>query len=204
VNGALDAEQLNMLELIWIQKLSEHVILTASAFDYRVTHLIDVVDDTSSEQLAYVNRDRAKAQGLEMSLQARPTTTSRGYLNYTFQRAVDDAGAGLTNSPRHMLKGGAAVDLPWHLTPAAELRYESSRLTIPGMRTDGFLIVNANLTFRPFPQERETRFLRDIELGVRIENAFNTRYAIPGGTEHVQSAIEQNGRTFIARLTTRF
>jgi outer membrane receptor for ferrienterochelin and colicins len=204
VNGALDAESLNMLELIWIQVLSDHVMFTASAFDYNVTHLIDAVEDTSANQLAYVNRDRADAHGVELSLQARPSTRSRGYLNYTYQRAVDAAGGGLTNSPRHMLKAGAAVDLPWRVTPAGEVRYESSRLTLLGNRTDGFLLANLNLTAHPLAREGRTGFLHDIEVGFRVENLFNTRYSHPGGTEHVQSAIEQNGRTFIARLTTRF
>ena len=204
VNGALDAESLNMLELIWIQMLSDHLIFTASAFDYNVSHLIDAVEDTNANQLAYVNRDRADAHGLEFSLQARPSSWSRGYLNYTYQRAVDAAGDRLTNSPRHMLKAGAAVDLPWRVTPALEMRYESSRLTLLGNRTDGFLLANLNLTARPLARGGKSDFLHDVELGLRIENLFDTRYAHPGGTEHVQAAIEQNGRTFIARLTTRF
>ena len=42
------------------------------------------------------------------------------------------------------------------------------------------------------------------ELEFRISNLFNTRYAYPGGVEHLQPAIGQDGRTFIVRLTTRF
>ena len=48
------------------------------------------------------------------------------------------------------------------------------------------------------------RMLSGLELGFRIENIFNTRYANPGSIEHLESSIEQNGRTFVVRLTSRF
>ena len=43
-----------------------------------------------------------------------------------------------------------------------------------------------------------------LELGFRVANMFNTRYAHPGGPEHLQTGIMQDGRTVSIRLTMRF
>jgi hypothetical protein len=86
-----------------------------------------------------------------------------------------------------------------------EFRYESSRTTPQGTTTDGFFLANGNLTLCPFAtRSRDGGLLSGVELGFRIENVFNTRYANPGSIEHLQSSIEQNGRTVVARLTSRF
>jgi len=90
-------------------------------------------------------------------------------------------------------------------TGALEFRYESSRITPQGTATDGFLVANSNLTLRPFGlASSQNGLLAGLELGFHIDNLFNTRYANPGSIEHLQSSIEQNGRTFIVRLTSRF
>ena len=205
LSSALKPERLSMLEFIWLERLNSRLMISGSVFHYRVEDLIDVVDDSTSTQLAYVNRDVAKASGIELTLDARPTRATRGYLNYTFQRAVGSGGQLLTNSPRHMLKGGLALDLTAQLGTALELRYESSRLTVFDTRTDGFVVANGNLNLRPFARKASGGdLLGGLELGIRVENILGTRYAYPGGTEHIQPSIEQNGRMFTARLTTRF
>ena len=67
------------------------------------------------------------------------------------------------------------------------------------------MIGNSNLTFRPFAiRPRANSLLTGLELGLHVANVFNKRYADPGSIEHQQSSIDQNGRTFMLRLTSRF
>jgi hypothetical protein len=37
-----------------------------------------------------------------------------------------------------------------------------------------------------------------------VNNVFNHSYSDPGGEEHVQRAIQQDGRTVLARLRVNF
>jgi outer membrane receptor for ferrienterochelin and colicin len=199
VNGELGPEKLEMFEAIWLQSLGKRYALSSSLFHYDVNHLIDAI-----QLYEYVNLNHVNAEGAEITLDARPTSGTRGYLNFTLQHAYE-AGLALTNSPTHMLKAGLGADLSRAATAAVEFRYESSRTTPQGTTTDGFLLANSNLTLRPFAtRTRDTGVWSGLELGLRIENLFNTRYANPGSIEHLQSSIEQNGRTFVMRLTSRF
>jgi outer membrane receptor protein involved in Fe transport len=41
-------------------------------------------------------------------------------------------------------------------------------------------------------------------LSLVVRNLLNTRYALPGGFEHLQDAIEQDGRTVSLQLRARW
>ena len=199
ISGNLGSEKLQMYEAIWLQTLGNGFALSSSLFYYRVHHLIDAV-----QLYEYVNLANVVAKGIEVSLDARPTQGTHGYVNYTFQH-VHLSGADMTNSPSHMLKAGLGADLFRLTTAAVELRYESSRITPQGTTTDGFVIGNANVTVRPFGNRGpDNNLVSGLELGLHVENLFNARYSNPGSIEHLQPTIEQNGRTFVVRLTSRF
>jgi outer membrane receptor for ferrienterochelin and colicins len=203
VTGPLQAETLDMFELIWMQRLSDRFMLTSSAYHYRAVNLIDVASD-DSVGLVYSNGAVAKATGLELTVDGRPTRGATTYLSYSAQFAVDAEAADsvnwLPNSPRHLIKAGFAADIASRATGAIELRYESARKTLSGARLDPFLIGDLNLTLRPFRGGARS----GTELGFRIANVFDTRYAHPGGPQHLETGIPQDGRAFIVRLTTRF
>jgi iron complex outermembrane receptor protein len=199
ISGPLGAEKLQMYEAIWLQTLGNGFALSTSVFYYRVHHLIDAL-----QLYEYVNLANVVAKGIEVSLDARPTPGTHGYVNYTLQDP-HLSGADMTNSPSHMLKAGLGADLFRLATAALELRYESSRLTHQGTTTNGFVIGNGNVTVRPFGNRGpENNLVSGLELGLHVDNLFNARYANPGSIEHLQPTIEQNGRTFVVRLTSRF
>ena len=203
VIGPLQAETLDMLELIWMQRLTDRFMLTTSAYRYQAFNLIDATGG-GDNGLLYSNGETAKATGLELTVDGRPSRATTTYFSYSAQFAVDaeggDRGVWLPNSPRHLVKAGFATDLASRATGAIELRYESSRKTLSGARLDPYLIANLNLTMRPFRGSGRT----GPELGLSLLNLFNTRYAHPGGPQHLETGIGQDGRTFILRLTTRF
>ena len=105
ISGDLGPEKLQMYEAIWLQSLGKGFALSSSIYYYRVHHLIDAL-----ELYEYVNLADVEAKGIEVSLDARPTQGTHGYLNYTFQHA-HESGSHMTNSPTHMVKGGLGADL---------------------------------------------------------------------------------------------
>ncbi|HEV8122680.1 MAG TPA: TonB-dependent receptor [Gemmatimonadales bacterium] len=196
--GHLSPERLQMAELIWIQRLTEGLALTSSVYQYRVDHLIDEVAD-SLQPLAYDNRGRVQARGVEVVLDLRPSPDTRGYLSFSEQRAVDEQGANkgqvLNNSPEQLLKAGFSTNLGPRISAGAQLAGESSRLTRNGNKTDAVLLADMNLLFRPFSF---------FEVGLRVANLFDTRYAHPAGVELRQDTIEQDGRMWSLYVTSRF
>lgn len=204
----LGPERLDMAELIWMQRLGKNALLTSSLYRYYVDGLIDVVNDSTSIILNYRNLGKVRAQGLEATLDVRPAPRLRGYLNYSIGRAVDnDTGDQLTNSPDHLFKLGLAAEITSRVSAAAELRYESGRRTVPATQTEPFLIANLNLETHPFGRTGVPGgfgLLDGFDLALRVTNLFDTRYAYPVGTEHVQAVIEQNGRAVMVRLGYEF
>ena len=196
--GHLLPERMQMAELIWIQRLGRSFALSTSLYEYRVRDMIDQASD-SSTPLGYVNRDRVKARGAEVTLDARPMPATRGYLSLTLQHAVDGQGSNsgqlLANEPVRMLKLGFATDLSPQVSIATEWRGESTRITLADRRTSASLVGDVNLQLRPF---------RTTEVGIRVLNLLNTRYSHPAGVELRQDTIEQDGRSLIFRISTRF
>jgi iron complex outermembrane receptor protein len=203
----LKAERLTMAEFIWMQRLGKTALLTSSLYRYDVDRLIDVVSD-SAGRLYYSNLGEARALGIEATLDVRPARRLHGYLNYSIGRAQDHAtGIQLTNSPDHLLKAGLAAEVTARVSAAAELRYESGRKTVQATRTDPFLIANLNLEIHPFGRAGTPGgidHLDGFDLAVRLTNLFDKRYAYPGGTEHVQAGIEQDGRAVMVRMGYEF
>lgn len=204
----LGPERLDMAELIWMQRLGKNTLLTSSLYRYHVNDLIDTVDDTAFGALNYRNVGKSRAQGVEATLEVRPNPRLRGYLNYSVGAAVDgDTGDRLTNSPDHLLKLGLAAEVSSHASAAAELRYESGRKTVVGTRTDPFLITNLNLGLHPFGRTGaagRAGFVEGFDLQLRVVNVFDAKYAYPGGVEHVQAGIQQDGRALAIRVGYEF
>ena len=204
VGEKLERERLDMAELIWMQRLGNTALLTSSLYRYHVNGLIDVAYDSGSISGIYRNLGTVHAQGIEATLDVRPDSRLRGYLNYSIGRAKDHGtGIQLTNSPDHLLKLGLAAEVTRRVSTAVELRYESGRRTVLGTRTDPFLIANLNLEAHPFGRTGALGvfdLLHGLDLTLRVTNLFDTRYAYPAGTEHVQTGLEQDGRVVMVRL----
>ena len=196
----LRAEKGATMELIYQQRLGRNLLGTMSVYDYRLDGLIDPVSQGVDELPVFRNLHDAHARGVELGLDGRFGTMS-SYASYSLQRAHDQVtDSTLTNSPKHMIKGGVAVRLPGGIRPAIEGRYESGRRTVADTWTDGFFLADLNIGFTP----AGTGALSHLELSVRTRNLFGTRYSTPGGIEHLQPAIEQDGRTMLAELRYRF
>ena len=107
----------------------------------------------------------------------------------------------LTNSPTHLVKAGVAAPLASWVGGALEGRGESGRMTVYGTRTGSYVLGGMYLWFSPLggtPADGR------LQLSLKLNTLFNATYATPGGLEHLQPAIEQDGRNLAGELRYRF
>jgi len=196
-NPLLEPEEIETYELVWEQDLRDGLSGVVSLFENHFDGLIDAAVDASDS--TYVNRNlvSARARGVELELRGVMGAVA-GYASYSHQDAIDDNGAWLTNSPRHLAKAGVVVPLMSSLRLGVESQYETERLTVYGTETEPFFLVNLNFTTALHPFSTLTT------ASLLIRNVFDEAYETPGGFEHVQPGIEQDGRTIIVGLETRF
>ena len=196
-NLNLRMEEIRALELNGEQKLNRNLFAFASIFSYRMKNLIDWVLDPVAELTQAHNIGKVRTLGVEVGLQAQLGGEARAHLGYSFQDAKDpDAGAWLTNSPRHLLKGGLVLPLFKQFYASMLFQYESARLTVFGTETEPFLLTHLTVSSR--------RLMKHFGLSLQIRNLLNTKYGYPGGTEHLQPVIIQNGREVSFRLNFVF
>jgi iron complex outermembrane receptor protein len=197
VNNDLQPEQVKTYEIVWEQNLAEGLSGTASVFRNEFDGLIDLALDPSDS--LYVNRNmtQAHAQGFEFELRGT-TGLITSYASYSHQEAKDTDGNWLTNSPHHLAKAGVVVPVMSYLRCGIEAQYETERLTVYGTETDPFFLTNLNLSTSLHP------FATQATASVLIKNIFDQPYATPGGFEHAQPAIAQDGRTILVSLEARF
>jgi outer membrane receptor protein involved in Fe transport len=202
LNPSLHDERGHTLELVLQQRLGPSLLGTASVFRYRMNGLIDPTFDAIDSTYMFRNVGEASASGAELSLEARFGDGALAYANYSYQHARDEATKEvLTNSPAHLVKAGIAAPLASWFGGALEGRGESGRLTVYGTRTGAYALGSAYLWFTPQGGGTDDRGL---QLSLRVNNLFGTTYATPGGLEHLQPAIEQDGRNVSAEVRYRF
>ncbi len=192
-NPALRPERIRTAELVCQQRIAEGIIGSTSLFDNRVTNLIDQNIDPLDSMFQFQNVSVAHASGVEAELTLRIYPEIQSYINYTYEYAKDDnSGKKLTNSPSHLFRCGASIDFLEGNSAAITFDYESSRITLEGTQTDPYLITDVNFLSR--------KVLDHFKVSASISNLFNVSYATPGGFEHKEAAIIQNGRVFFAKL----
>jgi len=192
----LTPESIRTAEAAVERGLGEHLRLSASIFASEIRDLITLESDPAGE-LLFRNSDHARSRGGELALDARLASGLAGRLGYSYQRTRDEASLPLSNSPSHMLKASLAVPLRTQDVWASfDAQYVSSRLTLSGGDTAGFVLVNATLFAR--------RLRGGLEASASVYNLFDARYSDPGSEEHLQDAIRQDGRSFAVSLGWRF
>ena len=198
-SSGLRAERITTQELVWEQRVRGTIYATLSGFRYQMRDLIDTRLDPADSLLQFQNTARARAAGLGLAVSRRLASGPAGYLNYAYQVAEDvGTGSPLTNAPRHVAGAGLTVPAGSRVVVGGEARYESPRVTVQDTRTDGFVWTRLHVLValvRP-----AGRGMPDVELSAAVDNVFDTAYATPGGFEHRQAEIAQDGRTVSVRL----
>jgi iron complex outermembrane receptor protein len=146
----------------------------------------------------FVNLSSVHGKGLDLELAGKWANGWQGRLAYSLQDTRDEAtGAVLTNSPKQLPKiNFIAPLLPRRLFLSLDGQYLSQRDTIQGTTMGGFFVANATLS--------TGALFRGLRISASAYNLFDRSYADPGGPEHRQSAIGQDGRTLRLKLTYNF
>jgi outer membrane receptor for ferrienterochelin and colicin len=188
-NPNLKPEIIKTGEVVLEQYMGNHFRLAGAAFENKISGLIDQVTNPNGS-LQFENMRAVVARGFEMELDGRWSAGYRSQIAYTFQHTRDQqTGNPLYNSPEHLANLNlAAPVIPKKIFAGLDLSYVSTRLTLAGSRAPGYAIPNVTVFTQPF--------LKGIEVSASVYNLFNTKYGYPGGLEHREDIIYQDGRGF--------
>lgn len=201
-NPSLKPERIRTLELDLQRRMSSALLLGGSLYSYRIRNLIEQGSE-SLEGVQFENRSAANARGIELQADLFSRSTLSARATYAWQRAEDESTRErLTNSPGQIATATVTAALRAALRTSVTMRHESSRETLTGTSTSAFTRVDANIRYALPSSVRAP--MREIVLSLRVTNLFDTAWATPGGNEHRQSSIPQDGRCLIGRLDWRF
>jgi outer membrane receptor for ferrienterochelin and colicins len=197
-NPNLNAESIQTYEIALENSFHNRLRTAASIYRYGIDNLITQMTDPSDGLEVFRNLDRVKAEGIEVEVEGSFARFLEGRMSYALQRS-EDAGTGalLTNSPRHLAKANLTV--PFRddkFMASVEAQHTSSRDTLSGQSADGFTVVNFTFLSRSWK--------KGPTLSMSVFNLFDTKYGDPGGTEHVQNLISQDGRNFRFQVRYEF
>jgi outer membrane receptor for ferrienterochelin and colicins len=197
-NPQLSPEEIATHEFIWEEQISRQFTSSASYFQYDIENLITQNIDPADNLLMYRNIDRIRAEGVEFEITGRMPNGLHGKISYAFQQSEDLGTEGeLFNAPEHLIKFHLTVPLYRDsIFLGLESLYTSSRITSSLDSLSGFWLNNLTL----FSQDLRP----GLDLSASIYNLLDQRYFDPAGPEHLQSRIEQEGRSVRVKLTYRF
>ncbi|GAW68215.1 tonB-dependent receptor [Geoanaerobacter pelophilus] len=199
-NPGLRPETVRTSELIYEQYLGDVLRTSLSLFQNKIDNLISY-QDLPSGQVSFGNADRVKAVGGEFEVEGQWSSGYAARTSYSFVSARDEGkDQRLDYSPRHLAKLNLTAPLyrkelfaglELQGTARREFSHEGVQAAAPG-----YLIANATLF--------STGFVPWLDASFSIYNLFDRRYDDPATTDHRQSVIAQDGRTFRVQATCRF
>ena len=199
-NPALKPEIIHTYELVLEQYFSRHIRASSSLYYYEIQELISQEEDPSDGLLAYQNKDRIQAKGLELAVEGKWPSGWEGRFSYAIQEAREQEAREserLENSPQHLAMGNVIMPIVTDkIFAGIQTRYMSSRLTEAGTNAKNVFLTNVTL----FTQQLVTGW----EFSAQLNNLFDYRYGDPASGEHLQATIEQDGRTFWLKLKYRY
>ncbi len=194
---SLSPEYIRSLEIVAEHRFSDHISMSAAAFDYRLSDLIDQVVDPVDSTYTFQNQSAMTSRGVEVQINGDLPSVCHGYLSYTYAHAeVTKGDLPLTNSPSRVFRAGLVGTAIPYVTVACEFQAESDRLTIQGNRTPAYGILNVALRYNP-P-------IHGVTAKLRCTNVLDASYGFPGGYEHLQDVLLQDGRKFLFTLSYSF
>lgn len=194
----LQPEQIVTTELVWEQILSKAWRVAASAFSYDIDRIIEQRSAAGTDDLValyFANVGRSSGRGIEAEIEFRLESGIVARASHAFTNVTPEhEQTRVSNSPGQL--STVAVQLPVsELTIGVDGRFVGERLALDGSAVPGFFVPNVTVSS---PAGGRLAF------SLSVYNVFNRRHADPGAEEHTQSAIQQDGRTVLARFTFGF
>lgn len=187
-NPRLRPETIRTGELVVERYFADRYRVMANVYNSHVRGLISQII-TDEGLLVFENLDAAETRGVEAEFEGKWRSGVGGRLSYSFQNARDlGTNRPLVNSAQHLATVNLKVPaIPGHLYAGLDLHYVGRVETLNGSFTAPFAVPNLTLTTR--------NLRRGVSLSASIYNVLNNRYGYPGGDEHRQNIIYQDGRT---------
>jgi iron complex outermembrane receptor protein len=189
-NPGLEPETIQTYEVALERNFRRGLRGVVSVYQYRIHNLITLETDPVDLLSVFDNVDRVRARGIEVETEGRLGWRLEGRVSYALQETEDaTTGDTLTNSPRHLARLNLTVPLAGEkLGAGLEMQYMSPRRLRLGGEAGGHTITN--LTFLSRQWKKGPRFT------FGVYNLFDKQYGDPGGEEHLQSVIPQDGRGY--------
>lgn len=196
-NPALKGERIDTLELVVDHRVGTDLTLRGAVYQWTMHDIIVLGVDAASGLTQYQSGQTVKARGMELSADKTWAVGARLRGSVLLQDVAYVGGSGLPNSPKVLAKLNLSAPLPWAgLRAGYEVRYDSQRLSLDGIRLGGHALSNLHLSTEALA--------KGLELSLSIANLFDKRYAQPGADTNWQNALEQDGRAVRAQVTYRF
>ncbi len=197
-NPDLMPERITSYEFVIEHQPRPNLRITADVYENTIRDNINQIIDPADNLLVFVNSGQVKSQGAEVEAERLWDSGVRLRANYSWQISRDvDSGTELINSPKHRAKINVSAPVLGNaLRTGLELQYTGRRKTLAGESSASHLLTNLTLL--------SEKIARGMELSASVYNLFDKRYADPGGQEHVQGLISQDGRSYRLKMSYRF
>ena len=197
-NPSLRPQTVKTMELVWEQYFASHFRMTASGFYYPIHALITEQIDRTSGNAVFVNGGSLDLRGATLALSRSLPAGMEGSISYTYQDATDPKAIMLvTNSPHQLVQANFSAPLvKQKLYASVDLQGLSRRETLTGQYAGAYAVTNFTLFTR--------NVFKGWQISASLYNAFNRKYADPGGNGLVEDTIVQDGRTFRVKAGYQF
>ena len=194
-NPDLFPEVLRTTEAVFERYVGGRLRFTVAGF---FTRIEDLIDQDGEGVVGHVNRGHVDARGIEAEVEYRSVSGVLARASAVAQRTRDrETSRALSNAPEQLATFQIAVPVVTReLTAALDGSVVGARMTRERRILDSFWLANAIVTWQP----RGAHLL----LQGGVYNLFDQRYEHPVGSEFIQDAITQNGRTAGAKIAVRF
>ena len=195
----IQPEKITSYEMVYEQGIGRNLRSSVSGYYNRMDDLIDF----ENGNFANFNADTL---GTELALEGKWEDGIVTRMSYTLQHTENrDTGAGLPDSPMHLIKFNTSVPL-WRdrifaglevqYTSKSHTVYEAFPATLTGADVPGYAVVNVTLFSR--------NLIKNLDISASVYDLLDKTYYDPSSRFHLQNAIQQDGRTFRLELTYRF
>ena len=195
-NPNLKPETILSHEIVLEHTFHQGISTTVEAYHNTMSDMIEAQADPATGLNQFVNAGHHYGRGLEFEVEARRASGWAARASYSYAYANDPGDEGhLANSPMHLAKVNATVPLPRSTHAAVELLYTGSQESDARALVPASVLTNITVTSKPIKG--------GAEFSASCYNLFDRRWYAPGGPEHIQSMIQQDGRTFRVKVTYR-
>jgi iron complex outermembrane receptor protein len=193
----LKPETIKTYELAVEHALGSRFHVTGNLFRNQIDDLITEVTD-SRGLLTFQNTSSARVSGVAAELDGRLADGLQGRASYSYSTSAGPiAGPKITYSPQQLAKLNVTVPIVRQkLFGSLEGQYNGPRPTLTESVASSYQVFNATLLAHLMNQH--------LDLAFSAYNLLDKKYYDPAPVGFPQNQIQQDGRSFRAKITVRF